>query len=283
MLANFKTGRKICSHCKVEKNILDFPKNNGEKDGLGYWCKACHKESSKNYSKKFPERIAASNKKWREKEKNSGYQKRHYDEQRKKIIEERQLLLDENIKIVKAEYGETVTALPVGFDCKDYCIVDEADVDKIMAYIGNKTLSKHQSTNSPNHKYVKIQVKSTRLNKKGEFKKAAILLHRIITDTVNDKSRVIDHVNNIGYDNRRCNIRVGTTLDNQHNKGTYKNNKSGFRGVFKSNNSNIRHRAYIMVAGKQISLGVFKSFELAKEARIAAELKYYGDCACKRS
>lgn len=59
---NIKT--KICSKCKVEKDIIYFSKHKKEKDGLRSYCKDCakvykdkydkaHKEYSKEYSKMY--------------------------------------------------------------------------------------------------------------------------------------------------------------------------------------------------------------------------------------
>ena len=38
---------KMCGSCKIVKNVSEFHKNKNTYDGLGYKCKACHKEYSK--------------------------------------------------------------------------------------------------------------------------------------------------------------------------------------------------------------------------------------------
>ncbi len=42
---------KICSLCKVEKNIDFFPKDKKHSDGLNSWCHECYKKKASSYSK----------------------------------------------------------------------------------------------------------------------------------------------------------------------------------------------------------------------------------------
>ncbi len=60
-----------------------------------------------------------------------------------------------------------------------------------------------------------------------------------------------------------------------YNKNMQANNTSGKTGVRKDNR-NSSWIATIQVKGKGIHLGSFPSFELARKAREAAEIKYYG-------
>ena len=39
---------KLCSACKIEKDILEFSKNSFRKDGYQQLCKACQKEYYEN-------------------------------------------------------------------------------------------------------------------------------------------------------------------------------------------------------------------------------------------
>lgn len=40
---------KICTNCKVNKELSDFHKSNQSKDGLRYYCKSCCNEKQRNY------------------------------------------------------------------------------------------------------------------------------------------------------------------------------------------------------------------------------------------
>ena len=42
---------KVCSKCKVEKDLSEFYKNKLSKDGLDYYCKDCRKKQTANIQK----------------------------------------------------------------------------------------------------------------------------------------------------------------------------------------------------------------------------------------
>lgn len=44
--------KKICTTCKKEKEIDDFPINKTKKDGRSYTCRECHKEYNKTHYRK---------------------------------------------------------------------------------------------------------------------------------------------------------------------------------------------------------------------------------------
>lgn len=103
----------------------------------------------------------------------------------------------------------------------------------------------------------------------------ARILGRPLTDT-----ELPDHVNCNGLDNRRCNLRQATQRENMRNKRRYKNNRSGFKGVYQEwKNHRWRWRAAIVIDGKQLSLGRFDTPEEAHEAYKAAANKYFGEFA----
>lgn len=106
-----------------------------------------------------------------------------------------------------------------------------------------------------------------------QYKRKTILLHRLIMKA--KKGQIIDHINRNSLDNRKSNLRFCTARQNQYNHGIKKSNKSGFPGVDFRKDRN-KWRAIIKdPTGKQISLGHFKTFEKAKQARIEAMKKYY--------
>lgn len=99
-----------------------------------------------------------------------------------------------------------------------------------------------------------------------------ILLHRLLTDCPDDM--YVDHINRDPMDNRMANMRIVTNQQNNINKGMYKHNTSGYKGVTwdKSRNKWI---AQISVDGKNIFLGRFECKEKAYEARLSGENKYF--------
>lgn len=56
---------KICTKCKIEKDIMCFSKSSGNKDGLYHWCKEC----VRNHQILNKDRIRIQQAKWRKKNK----------------------------------------------------------------------------------------------------------------------------------------------------------------------------------------------------------------------
>lgn len=75
----------------------------------------------------------------------------------------------------------------------------------------------------------------------------------------------IDHINGVTGDNRLCNLRQATPLENGQNLKVFKSNKSGFTGVSWAT-SNRKWVAFIGYKHKRINLGYF---DIAKDAYIA--------------
>ena len=101
-------------------------------------------------------------------------------------------------------------------------------------------------------------------------------LHRMIMGEPDGK--MIDHINVNPLDNRRENLRVCTNQQNQCNKTKYKNNKSGFKGVY-FNKQNQKFAAQIRLNGKKKQLGYFATAEAAHECYKRAAIKYHGEFA----
>ena len=97
---------------------------------------------------------------------------------------------------------------------------------------------------------------------------APMQLHKIICPC--EKGMTVDHISRDKRDNRKSNLRVCGYVTNNQNRGDFKNNTSGEKGVF-WDAYNQRWRAVIGVNGKNKYLGSYLEFEQAKAARKAAE------------
>ena len=101
-------------------------------------------------------------------------------------------------------------------------------------------------------------------------------MHRIILNA--PKGTMVDHINGNGLDNRKENLRLCTTRENNANQKKNRNNSSGYKGVAKASNCS-KWRAYIRVDYKQIHLGNHNTPEEAARAYDAAAKKHFGEYA----
>jgi len=84
----------------------------------------------------------------------------------------------------------------------------------------------------------------------------------------------IDHINGCRSDNRLCNLRLVTPMENSHNQRVGSNNTSGYIGVC-WHVGDKKWRACIGVDHKVIYLGNFNSPEEAGEAYLEAKKIYH--------
>lgn len=77
---------KICSKCKVEKNICEFNKNSSNKTGYRSNCRMCDKlfnsnttEYYKEWNKNNPDKVKTKRDKWNNKNRNYFYEKYNSD------------------------------------------------------------------------------------------------------------------------------------------------------------------------------------------------------------
>ncbi len=84
----------------------------------------------------------------------------------------------------------------------------------------------------------------------------------------------IDHINNVGEDNRFSNLRCCSHAENMRNFKTYSNNLLGVKGVRKRGN---RYEARIQVEGKPSFLGSFKTIEEAEQVIRLAREEHHGE------
>lgn len=83
----------------------------------------------------------------------------------------------------------------------------------------------------------------------------------------------IDHKNHIRTDNRMSNLRLVSRHENMKNKSKYKNNLSGYQGVFFDKESG-KWRAQISINKKRVSLGRFDCISDAIDAKMKAESEF---------
>lgn len=112
-----------------------------------------------------------------------------------------------------------------------------------------------------------------------------IYLHKLImggySKNIQENSLRVDHkrhppVPEHKIDNRKENLRIVTIEQNNRNKSKQHNNKSGVIGIHWDDKKN-GWIAQISVNNKKKHIGIFANKEDAIEARIAAEIKYFGD------
>ena len=99
-------------------------------------------------------------------------------------------------------------------------------------------------------------------------------LHRIICNP--DDGFIVDHINRNPLDNRVDNLRQATTGQNMFNKKIYKNNTSGYKGVYLSDR---KWKVVLRCKGKKISGGVYAVKEDAARKYNELAKEYHGDFA----
>jgi hypothetical protein len=102
----------------------------------------------------------------------------------------------------------------------------------------------------------------------GDFKVRCYFMHRVLLGlTFGDKLHG-DHINHNTLDNRRSNLRIATSSQNQGNAQKHKSKSSPYKGVSWSKRSG-RWLVHITIDGKQTYVGSFPP-----DAAIAAALAY---------
>lgn len=100
-------------------------------------------------------------------------------------------------------------------------------------------------------------------------------LHRYLLDLSTDDA-FVDHIDGDPLNNKKTNLRLCTHQQNCRNAGLSSRNTSGFKGVSQVGK---KFRAYIVINGKQKSLGHYTTAEEAATAYNIASEKYFGEFA----
>jgi hypothetical protein len=104
-------------------------------------------------------------------------------------------------------------------------------------------------------------------------------LHRVIMERILERQlkpgELVDHMDRVGTNCRRSNLRLASPLQNARNRPKSKNNSSGFKGVTWHKRQK-KWNATIRVNYKAVHLGCFDTAEEAYEAYCVAERRYFG-------
>lgn len=105
-----------------------------------------------------------------------------------------------------------------------------------------------------------------------------VFLHRLITGATG-RTNEVDHINCVGLDNRKSNLRLCTRVQNSHNSPVRKDNKLGLKGVYYNTREN---KYYAQIKPPEVTRVFIGSFDTAKDAARAyndAATKYFGEFA----
>ncbi len=108
-------------------------------------------------------------------------------------------------------------------------------------------------------------------------KRYTVLLHRLLMQAMVPEIEV-DHINGDRLDNRWVNLRYVNGSQNAMNRGLYRTNTSGKKGVYWSKSKN-KWESAIRCNGKRYNLGVFSDIDDAARAYNEAALKHFGEYA----
>jgi hypothetical protein len=109
-----------------------------------------------------------------------------------------------------------------------------------------------------------------------DSKKIMLCIHRLVASAFLEIPKDdVDHIDGNKSNNQLSNLRWTTHTENMWNQKISKNNKSGVKGVC-WNKQNKKWHAHIRVDGINIYLGFFDDIEEARQARITAAQKAFG-------
>ena len=146
-----------------------------------------------------------------------------------------------------------------------FALVDDADFER---------LSKHKwcATKGGHTFYAQRAIRLP------DGKWTTIMMHREILDLGYGDPRESDHIKHNGLDNRRDNLRICTSSQNQQNRNIQKHFSSAYKGVSWSKYHKKWH-VKVKINKKSIHIGYFVSEIKAAKAYDARALQIFGEFA----
>jgi hypothetical protein len=122
----------------------------------------------------------------------------------------------------------------------------------------------------------KIFYAARRTPRDADGKQKSVMMHRHVLGV--PIGFHVDHINGVGLDNRRENLRAATSYQNAQNRKRRSNNTSGFKGVYRDTRGG-SWSASIGVRGARIYLGSYETAEVAYAAYCSAAKEMHGEFA----
>lgn len=168
-------------------------------------------------------------------------------------------MIKRNNKIILYDNYAEIILVDKNNNEKGRAIVDLEDTEKIKFY----------SWHLKNGNYVATAI-GGRLNRK------RLYLHRVIMDIIDKPSIIIDHIDRNPLNNRKSNLRLGTSIDNSRNLSTLHKSSSGINGVHWNKTRNqwvlnimfkYEHIHIIRTRDKKLAIQIKKDFNELFEKR----------------
>lgn len=164
-----------------------------------------------------------------------GYCKRHYQQIKRNGMITNYTIHRKNNYIVENNVA-TLELYDKKGNIAEHTIIDKEDLDRVLQYKWYYTSYGYATTTLKNHKN--------------------LFLHRYITKC--PRNKVVDHINHNTLDNRKCNLKVCSQLENMQNL------KKKARGITTLNRNG---NTYYIVQLKGKYLGCFKTLVEAQERK----------------
>jgi len=184
---------------------------------------------------------------WRE------HKQERADKRHQNLVASTKILADAEIEFESKDNGRHIITTRKG----EEIIVDDSDYEWLSKFTW------HINSDGYARRYLRVDGKDTKIR-----------MHREIMNA--PAGYEVDHINGNKLDNRRCNLRVCTHAENTRNVKMHSDNKTGVKGVRKSDRKSKPFASFICIDGKQIRLGRFFTAEEAHQSYIAASLQYHG-------